>query len=104
MHTFFGLRGKFSAGGILHGDNFPWVGNFPGCEFYRGNFTLGELPEFLYETDLKSCFHFADSILRVEILRVIVRGKFSPGLNCLENKYVGRREFLWRCTIFHGII
>ena len=30
-----------------------------------------------------SCFIFSVSILRVEGVRVIVWGKFSPGLNCL---------------------
>ena len=30
-----------------------------------------------------SYFLFADLILNVEILRVIVRGKFLPKLNCL---------------------
>ena len=51
------------------------------------------LPEFLYEVLLMSCCLFADSILRVETLRVIVRGKFSPGLNCLEDISVRRRDF-----------
>jgi len=27
------------------------------------------------------------------MLRVIVQGKFSPGLNCLEDIFVGRRDF-----------
>jgi hypothetical protein len=59
-----------------------------------GKFTLGYFPEFLYKILLISCFLFADSILCVEMLKVIVRGKFSPGLNCLENISVGRRGFL----------
>ena len=34
--------GGFSAGGIFHGDNFPWGGKFPGSEFFRRYFTLRE--------------------------------------------------------------
>ena len=52
----------------------------------------GNLPEFPYEIRLMSGFVFADSILRVETLRV-VQGKVSPGLNCLENESMGRRDF-----------
>jgi hypothetical protein len=37
--------------------------------------------------------NFSGEILRVEMFRVIVRGKFSQGLNYLENKSVGRRDF-----------
>jgi hypothetical protein len=29
----------------------------------------------------------------MEMLRVIFRGRYSPGLNCLENVSVGRRHF-----------
>ena len=36
-----------------------------------------------------SYFLFTNSILGVEILRVIVQGKFSPGLNCTEDISVG---------------
>ena len=45
--------------------------------------------KFLY----LSCFIFTDSILRMEVLRVIVQGKFSPGLNCPEKISVGRGIF-----------
>ena len=37
-----------------------------------------------------SCFLFPISIPRVELLRVIVLGKFSPGLNCIEDISMGR--------------
>ena len=40
-----------------------------------------------------SCFLFADSILRVGMLRVIVQGKFSAESNRLENRSVGSRDF-----------
>ena len=36
------------------------------------------------------------SILRVELLRVIVRGKFSPGLNFLKDISMGRGISPWR--------
>ena len=35
----------------------------------------------------------AATIFRVEMLSVIARGKFSPGLNCIEKLSVGRRDF-----------
>ena len=92
MHIFFGVGEKnfllveFSAGII-----FPWEGKFPGGEFLWRNFTLGHLPELLHETPM---FYFlvTDPNLRVEMLRVIVGGKFSPGSNRLENKSMGRRD------------
>jgi hypothetical protein len=59
---------------------------FPGGEFSGEILHWGNLPEFLYEIPLMFCFLFADTILRVEMLRVIVQDKFSPGLNCLEKK------------------
>ena len=44
-----------------------------------------------------SCFLFADSENRqresVEMLRAMARIKISPGLNCLENVSMGRRDF-----------
>jgi hypothetical protein len=61
--------------------------------FFRGNFTLGNLPEFLYEIRLTSCFFFADSISRVEKLMVNIRGKCSPGKNCLEKKSSWKSNF-----------
>ena len=36
-----------------------------------------------------SCFHFPIIILCMELLRVIVLGKFSLGLNCLEGISLG---------------
>ena len=81
VNTFWVGGRKFSVGGIFHsGGSSPRV-NFSGEVLHRGN-----LPEFLYEISLVSCFLFADSILRVKMLRVTVRGKVSSGLNCLENK------------------
>ena len=43
-----------------------------------------------------SCFLFSVSILCVELLRVIVRVKFSPGLNFLEDKSVGGGYQYWK--------
>ena len=44
MHTLFRTGGEdeFFDERILHGENFPWRGKFPGAELFRGNFTLGE--------------------------------------------------------------
>ena len=44
---------------------------------------------FLY----MSCFLFTDSNLRVEMLLVIVRGTFLPGLNYPEEIFVEEGEF-----------
>jgi hypothetical protein len=66
---------------IFCGWDSPWGENFLGGGFFRGNLNCGNRPEFLYEILLISCFLFADAILRLDILRVIVLGKFSPGLN-----------------------
>ena len=85
MHTFFGRGG--SAGTIFHGER-----SFQGLNFSEEILHYGNLPEFLYEILLVSYFLIADSILSAEMLRVIVRGKFSPGFNCLENKSVWRRD------------
>ena len=79
---------KFSTGIMLSGE-----GRFQGVNFSRKILYQRNLPEFLYEILLMSCFLFADSILPVEKIRVGVLGKFSPGLNCLENKSMGRRDF-----------
>ena len=43
-----------------------------------------------------SRFLFTDSILRVEMLIVVVRGEFS-GFSCPENISVGRGIFMRRC-------
>ena len=68
-------------------------GEFPGDEFFRELYTGVIFPEFLYEVLLMYYFLIADSILRVGMLSVIVRAKFSPGLNCLENNTLGWRVF-----------
>ena len=86
------FSGGFSEGRIFHGK-----GEFQGMDFlgeilHRGTSMSG----FPYEMFLVSCFLFADSILRVEMLRAIVRNKFSTRLNCLENISVARRGFPWR--------
>ena len=46
-------------------------------KFYTGWICQNSYTRFLYI----SCFLFTDSILGVKMLRVIVWGKFSPGLN-----------------------
>ena len=49
----------------------------------RTRFLLGDM----------SCFLFTDSILRVEMSRVIVWGKFSSGLSCPEDISMGGGGF-----------
>jgi len=83
---------RISDGGIFHGKKFPWGGKFPGGEFFIKSLHWGNLSEFLYEIHLMSCFLFVDSILCVEMFRVIVRGIFSSELICLENIFMGRRD------------
>jgi len=48
MHTFFGWRGEdeFFAGRILHGENFPLRGKFPGKRFLGKILHWVNLPEF----------------------------------------------------------
>ena len=50
------------------------------------------MPEFIYKI-LMFGFLFPNSILHIEMFRIIVWGKFSPGLSCLENISVGREIF-----------
>ena len=83
---------EFSTGGIFHGD-----GSFQGVNFSGEILYWGTLPEFLYEIYHVSCFLFADSILRLEMLRIVVQGKLSPGFNFLESLIRGG-IFLWRCS------
>jgi hypothetical protein len=42
------------------------------------------------------CFFLTDSILGVEILMVIVKGKILPGLSCAKDISMQRGIFLWR--------
>ena len=61
----------FSTGIIFQGE-----GIFQGVDFSGKILHYENLLEFPYEILLMSCFLFADSILRVEMLMVIVRRKF----------------------------
>ena len=47
---------------IFYWDYLSWEGKFPGDEFFKANFILGNFPEFLYKIFLVSCFLFGDSI------------------------------------------
>jgi len=69
---------------------------FSAREFSREEFTMGRelsgkilhwwnLPELFHEILLMSYFLFSHSILLVEWLRVIICGRFSLGLNYLED-------------------
>jgi hypothetical protein len=74
--------------------NFLLGGKFLDSELFGGNFTLEKFSRFPTQNSFYlSYFLFANSISHVETLRVIVRGKFSPGLNCLEGLSVGRGDF-----------
>jgi hypothetical protein len=98
MHAFFGWGGEeeFSAGRILHRENFQWRGKFPGGEIFRGNFTLGKFVRIPIQFFFMSCFFFTNSIVGMEMLRVIVQGEFSPGLNCQEDISVRMEIFPWK--------
>jgi len=97
MPTFFGWRemkfllGEFFTGRILHGEGRLQRVNVSGEILHWGN-----LPEFLHEILFISCILFPDSILHGEMLRVLVRGSFSPGLNCLGEISTDRGIFPWR--------
>jgi hypothetical protein len=73
------------------GGNFPLGGFSVGREVsgglnFRENFTLGKFTRIpLQNSFCVSFFLFVDSFLHVWMLMVIVRDKFSPGLNCLED-------------------
>ena len=103
MHIFSGGGGgEFSAG------VFPWVipwgGKFSGSELVRENYKLRKFARILTQNYFyMPCFLFSVSILCAEWLRVIVRGKFSLGLNCLEDISMAR-GFLRRGWVrFPGI-
>ena len=57
-----------------------------GSELLRGNYILRGFARILIKIFFCiSCFLFSVTILHAEWLKIIVRGKFSPGLNCLED-------------------
>jgi len=103
-HAFIlGRKGKFSS--FFSWWSFPWSGTFPGGELVRGNYALGDFAiVFIRNSFYISYFLFAASILHMELLRVIVVGKFSPGLNCLEEISVGRVFLPGGGARFSGII
>jgi hypothetical protein len=84
-----GGEDEFSAGRILHRENFPWRRKFPGGELFRGNFTLSDLPKLLYEILYNLDFSLQFN-LRVEMLRVIVWDELSLELNCPDDIPMGR--------------
>jgi len=75
-------------GDIFHGDDFQCGGKlffFGGGELFIGKFNLEEFSKILIRKYFYlSYFFFVGSVLLVEMLRVINRGKFSQGLNLLE--------------------
>jgi len=93
MHIFFWGGDEFSDGGFSTGRTFLGEGSFQEVEFFSGDFTLWEFTRIPIKILLMFCFLSADSVLRVEMLRAIAQGKFSPGLNCLEGMSVEKRDF-----------
>ena len=76
----------FPQGNFLY-----WRGSFKGSESVRGNYALGEFGRNPKQNAFYiSCIIISVSMLRVELLKVIVRGKFSPIFNFLEEIFVGR--------------
>ena len=99
MHAFFGRagEGEFPTGRILQGENFTWRGKFPRYKRYRRKFYAEGICQNFYTKFLYvGWFLFTDSILCVEMLRVIVLGKFSPGLIFPEDISVGRGIQIFR--------
>ena len=95
-YIFWGWRVQFWAEGIFRGKNFPLEGRFPEEELFRKDFTPWNAPEFPNKIIFISLnFLFVNSILRVEMLRVFVLGKFSLGFHCLDDLPVERRGFPW---------
>ena len=82
-----GGGGKFSAGCFSTG-KFSMGKEVSRGEFVRGNYVLGEFARI----PRQNSFYVMLSLYRFIFteLKVIDRGKFSPGLNCLENISVGR--------------
>ena len=83
-----GVRTNFLMGDFPHGRKFPRG------ELFRGSFTL----EDFARVPIRNSFYlsyilFAKSILHLEMLMIIVRNKFSPGLNCLKDLSV---EGIWQ--------
>ena len=87
-----GRIGRFFYWGDFARGEFSWRGNFPGGELSRRKFMLEEFAKIPLR-NFMSCFLFTNSILHVEMLRVIFQGKFSPGLNYSEDICVGRGIF-----------
>ena len=54
-------------------------GGVPRGELFRGEFTLGEFR--MRNSFYLSYFLFANSVLRIEVLRIIFRSNFPLGLN-----------------------
>ena len=79
--------------GFFTGIVFLGEGSFQGLNF-SGEICNGGIGQNSHTTFVEmSSFLFANSVLRVKMLRVIVRGKYSPGCDCLENKSMGKRDF-----------
>ena len=79
--------------------NFHEEESFQGAKLSWEIIHWGNMLELLCEILFMSCFLFSVSILRVELLRVNVRGKFLPVFNCLEDICVGRE--ISPCTRGH---
>ena len=108
MHAsnFGGGGDKYFAVGFFHGGIFQGEESFQGVNLSGEIIHCGNLREFLYNLFFlyMSCFLFSVSILHAEWLKIIVRGKFSSGLNCLEDIFMEIRLLHGGGARFHGII
>ena len=82
------LPGRFLAWGIFYGED-----SFEGRNFRGKLYTGGICQSFYLKLFYFSYFLFADSVLRLEMLRVIVRGKFFIWIELLVYLSVGRENF-----------
>jgi len=99
MYTFSPWGDEFSSGDFSMGRQF-----YRG-KLIRGKCALGECVRIAKQNPFyMSCFLFSVSILRMELRKVNVLHKFSPGLNCLEDISVGRGFLRGDGARFPGII
>jgi len=97
-------EGQIFCWGFFHREMFHEEGSFQGVNLSGEIIHCGNLPQFLYKILFMSCFLFSVSILRAEWIRLIVRGKLSPGLNCLEDISMVRGFLHGGWVRFPGII
>ena len=93
MYTFSGVGGRIFCWGFFHREIFYGEGSFQGVNLsekitHRGIFHKPYIKFYLNVSLSLFCLNFTRGIVKV-----IVRGKFSPGLNYLDEISVGREIF-----------